>query len=100
MEGSSIPYEVKEMNRRVDGFHRRMGAVEVVQQSHTTDIAVLKRDGEEIRKDIAEIKLTVEEEGKRNRASNNRVVGAMIGLAVSAVGSAITFALASGGAHP
>jgi transcription antitermination factor NusA-like protein len=99
MEGSSIPFEVKELVRRVDGFHERIGRVEGKQSNHTTDIAILKRDGEEIRTDIAEIKKVVEDEGRRNRASNNRVIGAMIGLAVSAVGSAIAFALASGG-HP
>lgn len=99
MEGGSLPFEVRELGRRVDGVHKRIGGVEVRQADQTTEIAVLKRDGEEMRGDIAEIKHVVEEEGKRNRASNNRVIGAVIALAVSALGSAITFALAAGG-HP
>lgn len=99
MEGGSLPFEVKELGRRVDGAHKRIGGVEVTQSDHNIDIAVLKRDGEEMRGDIAEIKAVVEREGQRNRASNNRVIGAIIALAVSAVGSAITFALSSGG-HP
>lgn len=97
--GAELPYKISELNRRVDGFHKRIGGVEVVQSGHTTDIAILKRDEQEIRQDIAEIKKVVEEEGQRNRQSNNRLIGAMVGLSVSAIGSALTFALASG-SHP
>lgn len=98
-EASSIPFEVKELGRRMEGVHRRLGGVEVKQSGHTTEIAILERGEEEMRKDIAEIKSVVEKEGERNRASNNRVIGAVIALAVSALGSAITFALSNGG-HP
>lgn len=99
MEGASLPFEVKDLGRRMDGVHRRLGGVEVVASGHTTDIAVLKRDVDEMRKDISDIKKIVEEEGERNRASNNRLIAAVLVLATSAVGSAITFAL-SGGGHP
>jgi len=95
-----LPYKVNELGRRVDGFHKRLGGVEVKQSDQTTAIAILKRDEEEIRADIADIKKVVEDEGKRNRASNNRLIGAMIAVSVSTIGSAITYALASGGGHP
>jgi hypothetical protein len=87
------------LDRRVSGLHRSVGALSTDVGQNKTDIAVLKRDGEEMREDISDIKKVVEEEGKRNRASNNRLIGAVIALSVSAVGSAITFALTSGG-HP
>lgn len=99
MEGASLPYEVRDLKGQLGRVHKRIGGIEVKQSDHTTDIAILKRDREEMKEDISDIKKVVEDEGKRNRASNNRLIGAVIALAVSALGSAITFALSAGG-HP
>jgi hypothetical protein len=99
MEGNSIPYEVRDLKSGVSRLHKRVGGIEVRQSGHNTDIAILQRDGAEMQADIAEIKKVVEKEGERNRASNNRVIAAVIALAVSALGSAVTFALSAGG-HP
>lgn len=99
MEGSPIQIELREHDRRISGLHKSVGGHSTEIANHRTDIEVLKRDVREVAGDIADIKEAVEEEGKRNRASNNRVIWALVGLSLSAAGSAITVAITLGG-HP
>ena len=99
MEASPIQIQLREHDRRISGLHQTVGAHSGEIWGHKTDIEVLKRDVREVAGDIADIKQVVEEEGRRNRASNNRVIWALVGLSLSAAGSAITVAVTLGG-HP
>jgi hypothetical protein len=99
MEASPVQIQLREHDRRISGLHKTVGVHSVEISGHKTDIEVLKRDVREVAGDIADIKDVVEEEGKRNRASNSRVIWALVGLALSAAGSAITVAITLGG-HP
>jgi hypothetical protein len=99
MEGSAVQFELREHDRRISGLHRTVGGLSTDVGQHKTDIAVLKRDLNEVSNDVKAIKEAVEEEGRRNRASNGKVIWALVGLSLSAAGSAITVALTLGG-HP
>jgi transcription antitermination factor NusA-like protein len=99
MESSPVQIELREHDRRISGLHRTVGGLSVDVAQHKTDIEVLKRDVHEVADDIADIKKAVEEEGKRNRASNNKVIWALVTLALSTAGSAIAVSLTLGG-HP
>lgn len=96
---AAIQIELREHDRRLSGLHRTVGGLSVEVGGSKTDIEILKRDVREVSGDIADIKKAVEEEGKRNRASNSRVIWALVTLSLSAAGSAITVAITLGG-HP
>lgn len=96
---AAFQIELREHDRRINGLHGRIGDTQVTVADHSTEIAVIKRDQVEIRKDIAELKIVVEEEGEKNRASNARVIYALATFALTTAGSAITIAFTLGG-HP
>jgi len=99
MEASAIEIRLRQHEERLAANHDSVSRLRDVSANHETRISVITTELRETREDVAEIKKVVEEEGKRNRASNNRVVWALVGLSLSAAGSAITVALTLGG-HP
>jgi len=99
MEANAIEFRLRNHDARLDAAQDSITRLRDVSANHETRISVITTELRETRGDVAEIKKVVEEEGKRNRASNNRVVWALVGLSLSAAGSAITVALTLGG-HP
>jgi septal ring factor EnvC (AmiA/AmiB activator) len=99
MEASAAEVRLANHESRLNANHDSLAKIRDVAADHETRISVITTELRETREDVADIKKVVEDEGKRNRASNNRVVWALVGLALSAAGSAITVALTLGG-HP
>jgi len=99
MEASAIEIRLRQHEERLTKNDDSVSRLRDTSARHDTEISVMRTELRETREDVTEIKKVVEEEGRRNRASNNRVVWALVGLSLSAAGSAITVALTLGG-HP
>lgn len=86
------------MGNRASSMHKRVGGIQVEMSDAKREIGEVKTEVRGLKEDIAEVKHTVEREGEANRASNNRLLMALVGFALTAAGSAMTIAITIGGA--
>lgn len=91
--------EMRHLAGRQRSHHKRIGGLEVKVSDLQRDQGITKAEVQGLREDIKEVKEVVEREGEANRASNNRLLMALVGFALTAAGSAITIAITIGG-HP
>jgi ParB-like chromosome segregation protein Spo0J len=121
MEGSAVPFELREHDRRISALHKTVGGLSTDLGGNKTDIKILQRDVKDVEGDVADLKDAIEKEGEKNRkallaatekyekaqkesddkyrGTSNRLLAVVFALVLSAAGSALTFALSTGG-HP
>ncbi len=103
-----IKEAIKNLNGRASAMHKRVGGIQVEVGDARSDIRVLQTEVDDLRGDIERVDSTIQREGESlrklireesatNRASNNKVIMALIGFALTAAGSAITIAFTLGG---
>lgn len=97
MDPGAIENELVNLGNRASSMHRRVGGIQVEVGDVKAEVIKLDTEVKGLREDIAEVKTVVEKEGEANRASNNRLLMALVGFALTAAGSALTVAITLGG---
>lgn len=97
MGEGTIENEMRHIAGRQRSHHKRIGGLEVKVSNIERDLSVTQTEVAGLKDDIKEVKEVVEREGEANRASNNRLLMALVGFALTAAGSAITVAITVGG---
>lgn len=95
--GTALAERIAGVDRHVSAVARDQREVRDTVNRNTGRISVVESQVQDIRDDIAEVKAHIAATAEAQRESNNRVIVALIGFAITVAGSAITVALTVGG---